>query len=219
MNFSGPGLRLYRPARSAPSDRLPGPYATVGKTEKPKSFTRRQLQRLAGERARAADDRTKSPRRRRATRPSHMRFGVGYARGPGRSTSARASLIGNLPHHRAVLASRSSSRTGLAPGGNIAAEAARAGGRRHAAAVQTGADKLDQLMTLYDKLSFDLLRDFAAAAAASYRVPSGDGRERLVSGEDRRRVHRLRQGQPGQDKLRLGRHRLGSACERASCSR
>ena len=72
--------------------------------------------------------------------------------------------------------------------------------------------------TLYDKLNFNFIRDIAPVASID-RVAGCDGGEPIVSGQDGSRVHRLRQGQSGQDQ-----HGVELAPEtrptcRASCSR
>ena len=59
--------------------------------------------------------------------------------------------------------------------------------------------------TLYDKLPFDFARDSAPVAGTMLltNVMGASGR----AGQDRRRVHRLRQGQSGQDQHGIGRQR------------
>ena len=62
-------------------------------------------------------------------------------------------------------------------------------------------------MTFHSKLSFNFLRDVqpvAGLARINYIVALNP----IGTGKDRRGVHRLREGQPGQDKFRVGRHRL-----------
>ena len=61
-------------------------------------------------------------------------------------------------------------------------------------------------------LNFDFLRDIAPVAGIAR--PAGHGREPVVSGQDRSRIHRLRQGQSGQDQIGVGRHRHAAICRR-----
>ena len=69
--------------------------------------------------------------------------------------------------------------------------------------------------TLYDKLNFNFIRDIAPVAGI-IRVPIGHGGESIGSGQDRSRVHRLRQGQSRQDQHGVGRQRdLRHMCRRA----
>ena len=72
--------------------------------------------------------------------------------------------------------------------------------------------------TLYDKLSFNFIRDIAPVAGI-IRVPNSPGGPSIVSGQDPSRVHRLRQGQSGQDQHGVGRHRNRDAIWPANCSR
>ena len=97
-------------------------------------------------------------------------------------------------------------------GGNIAAESvARAPADGYTLLVIGANNPINT--TLYDKLGFDLLRDFAPVAGI-YRVYQVMVVNPDLSGQDRPRVHRLRQGQSGKDQLRLRRHRLGGARHR-----
>ena len=57
--------------------------------------------------------------------------------------------------------------------------------------------------TLYEKLNFDFIRDIAPVAGIS-ATPLVHGGQSVVSGQDSRRVHRLREGQSGQDQHGLG---------------
>ena len=61
--------------------------------------------------------------------------------------------------------------------------------------------------TLYDKLSFNFIRDIAPVAGIMPRSPIVDGGEPIGSGQDRPRVHCLRQGQSRQDQHGVSRHR------------
>ena len=77
-----------------------------------------------------------------------------------------------------------------------------------------------------DPINADALRIAAVqlparhhAGRGRWRPADGDGREPVGAGQDRRRVHRLRQGQSRQDQHRLVRHRHDSAIWRSSCSR
>ena len=72
--------------------------------------------------------------------------------------------------------------------------------------------------TLYDKLNFNFIRDIAPVAGI-IRVPARHGGQSIGSGQDRSRVHRLCQGQSGQDQHGVGRHRDRVRMWPASCSR
>ena len=97
-------------------------------------------------------------------------------------------------------------------GGNIAAESvARAPADGYTLLVIGANNPINS--TLYDKLGFDLLRDFAPVAGI-YRVYQVMEVNPAFPAQDRPRVHRLRQGPSGKDQLRLRRHRLGGARHR-----
>ena len=70
--------------------------------------------------------------------------------------------------------------------------------------------------TLYDKLNFNFIRDIAPVASIR-REPCHGGKS-IVSGQDGSGVHRLRQGQSGQDQYCLGGQRSPPMLP-ASCSR
>ena len=72
--------------------------------------------------------------------------------------------------------------------------------------------------TLYDKLNFNFIRDIAPVASIMPRALRHGGQS-IGSGQDRSRVHRLRQGQSGQDQHGLGRQRQRRPMWPASCSR
>ena len=72
--------------------------------------------------------------------------------------------------------------------------------------------------TLYDKLNFNFIRDIAPVAGI-IRAAVRHGGESIGSGQDRSRVHRLRQGQSRQDQHGIGRHRDRGHMWPASCSR
>ena len=67
--------------------------------------------------------------------------------------------------------------------------------------------------TLYDKLNFNFIRDIAPVAGI-VRVPNVMVVTSIGSGQDGSRVHRLRQGQSGQDQHGVGRHRHRAPCGR-----
>ena len=67
--------------------------------------------------------------------------------------------------------------------------------------------------TLYDKLNFNFIRDIAPVAGIM-RVPARHGGESIGSGQDRSRIHRLCQGQSGQDQHGVGRQRGRRPCGR-----
>ena len=67
--------------------------------------------------------------------------------------------------------------------------------------------------TLYDKLNFNFIRDIAPVAGI-VRVPNRHGGQSIGSGQDGSRVHRLCQGQSGQDQHGVGRQRQRAACVR-----
>ena len=66
--------------------------------------------------------------------------------------------------------------------------------------------------TLYDKLNFNFIRDIAPVAGI-IRASVCHGGQSIGSGQDGSRVHRLCQGQSGQDQHGVARHR-----DRAPCS-
>ena len=72
--------------------------------------------------------------------------------------------------------------------------------------------------TLYEKLNFNFIRDIAPVASI-IREPTRHGGESIGSGQDGSRVHRLRQGQSGQDQHGVGRQRDRVHMSPASCSR
>ena len=80
---------------------------------------------------------------------------------------------------------------------------ARAGRRLHAAACGSW-DAINA--TLYDKLSYNFIRDIAPIASIG-RVAECHGGAPVVSGQDRPGVHRLRQGQSRQGQHGVRRHR------------
>ena len=70
-------------------------------------------------------------------------------------------------------------------------------------------------VSLYPDLDFNFARDMAPVAIFSPQ-PDGDGGESVVSGENRCRIHRLCQGQSGNDQYGNGWHRrLDPCCRRA----
>ena len=67
--------------------------------------------------------------------------------------------------------------------------------------------------TLYDKLNFNFIRDIAPVAGIMPRAQRHGG-ESIGSGQDGSRVHRLCQGQSGQDQHGVGRQRHRVPCGR-----
>ena len=72
--------------------------------------------------------------------------------------------------------------------------------------------------TLYDKLNFNFIRDIAPVARHHPRAQCHGGQS-IVPGQDGSRVHRLCQGQSGQDQHGVGRQRNLGHMSPASCSR
>ena len=69
--------------------------------------------------------------------------------------------------------------------------------------------------SLYDKLNFDFIRDTAPVASIA-SIPLVMEVSSIGSGEDSSRVHRLCQGQPGQDQHGIGRQRIAGSCRRGA---
>ena len=67
--------------------------------------------------------------------------------------------------------------------------------------------------TLYDKLNFNFIRDIAPVAGI-VRAAQRHGGQSVGSGQDGSRVHRLCQGQSGQDQHGVGRQRHLDPCRR-----
>ena len=72
--------------------------------------------------------------------------------------------------------------------------------------------------TLYDKLNFNFIRDIAPVAGIDPRSQCHGGQS-IGSGQDGSRVHRLCQGQSGQDQHGVGRQRDRRRMCPANCSR
>ena len=89
-------------------------------------------------------------------------------------------------------------------------------GRRLYASLGQSANAINA--TLYEKLNFNFIRDIAPVAGI-IRVAQCHGGESIGSGQDRSRVHRLRQGQSRQDQHGVGRQRKPRHMSPANCSR
>ena len=72
--------------------------------------------------------------------------------------------------------------------------------------------------SVYDNLRFNFIRDTVPVASIGTHSP-GHGGQSVGSGEDGSRVHRLCQGQSGQDQHGVGRQRARRCTSPASCSR
>ena len=81
---------------------------------------------------------------------------------------------------------------------------ARAAGRLYAPSGQLPTNAINA--TLYDKLNFNFIRDIAPVAGI-IRAPHRHGGQSIGSGQDGSRVHRLCQGQSGQDQHGVARQR------------
>ena len=88
---------------------------------------------------------------------------------------------------------------------------ARARRRLHASRCRSSTNAINA--TLYDKLNFNFIRDIAPVAGI-IRVAQCHGGESVGSGQDGSRVHRLCQGQSGQDQHGVGRQRHRAPCGR-----
>ena len=140
------------------------------------------------------------------TRP--VRIVVGFAAGSGPDIVAR--LMGQWLSERLGQPFVIENRPGA--GGNIATEAVvRAPPDGYTLLLATSANAINA--TLYDKLNFNFIRDIAPVASivrfSIVMVVTSIG-----SGQDGSRVHRLRQGQSGQDQYGVGRQRDHAPCGR-----
>ena len=86
-----------------------------------------------------------------------------------------------------------------------------AGRRLHAPAWSVRRTRINA--TLYEKLNYNFIRDIAPVAGI-IRVPNVMEVQPLGAGQDRSRVHRLRQGQSGQAQHGVGRQRNLGPCGR-----
>ena len=125
------------------------------------------------------------------TRP--VRILVGYSAGSASDIVAR--LIAQWLSERLGQQFVVENRPGA--GGNIAAEAVvRSAPDGYTLLLPASPDAIN--VTLYQKLNFNFIRDIAPVAGI-VRVPNVMVVHPIVSGQDGSRVHRLRQGQFGQD--------------------
>ena len=133
------------------------------------------------------------------TRP--VRIIVGFAAGG--ATDIIARLIGQWLSERLGQPFVIENRPGA--GSNIGTEAVvRAPPDGYTLLLVASANAINA--TLYDKLNFNFIRDIAPVAGI-IRVPYRHGGQSIGSGQDGSRVHRLCQGQSGQDQHGVGRQR------------
>ncbi len=145
------------------------------------------------------------------TRPVHII--VGFP--PGGATDIVARLMGQWLSERLGQQFIIENRPGA--GSNIATEAVvRAPPDGYTLLLVTAANAINA--TLYDNLNFNFIRDIAPVASIC-RVALRHGGQSIGSGQDRSRVHRLRQGQSGQDQHGVDRQRELRPMSPASCSR
>src|SRR5262249_41379761 len=128
------------------------------------------------------------------TYPSRpVRIIVGYSAGSASDIVAR--LIAQWLSERLGQQLVVENRPGA--GGNIAAEAVvRSAPDGYTLLLPASPDAIN--VTLYQKLNFNFIRDIAPVAGI-FSCTQRDGSAPIGSGQDGSRVHRLRQGQSGQD--------------------
>ena len=142
-----------------------------------------------------------------------MRLIVGFAAGG--ATDIIARLIGQWLSERLGQPFVIENRPGA--GSNIATEAVvRAPPDGYTLLLVGPANAINA--TLYEKLNFNFIRDIAPVASIIRCAPRHGGAS-IGSGQDGSRVHRLCQGQSGQDQHGVGRHRDAHHMSPASCSR
>jgi hypothetical protein len=135
-----------------------------------------------------------------------VRLIVGFA--PGGTTDITARLIGQWLSERLGQQFVIENRTGAAT--NIATEAVvRAPADGYTLLLVTASNAINA--TLYDKLSFNFIRDIAPVAGI-IRLPPCHAGKSIVPGDDCSRVHQLCEVRSRQDQLRIGRHRHVDPC-------
>ncbi len=145
------------------------------------------------------------------TRP--VRIIVGFAAGG--ATDIVARLIGQWLSERLGQPFIIENRPGA--GSNIATEAVvRAPPDGYTLLLVDASNAINA--TLYDKLNFNFIRDIAPVASIDPHAHRHGGQS-IVSGQNGSRVHRLCQGQSGQDQHGVGRQRQPRPMWPASCSR
>ena len=128
--------------------------------------------------------------------------------GPGGGTDIVARLIGQWLTERLGQTFVIENRPGA--GGNLGTEAVvRAPPDGYTLALIGAPSAINA--TLYDNLTFNFIRDIAPVAII-VRFPNLMVVNRIGSGQDRSRVHCLRQGQPGQAQHVVARERQHAPC-------
>ena len=146
---------------------------------------------------------------RAQTYPSRpVRLMVGFAAGQAIDILAR--LVGQALSERLGQQFIIENRPGA--GGNIVTEAVVRAAPDGYTFLVVGANNAINA-SLYDNLNFNMLRDIVPVAGI-YRVPQVMEVNPCIPGPHRSGVHCLREGQSGQDQLRLGGQRVGCARDR-----